>query len=331
MQRTQVWIEKNGPAQVMTLKESTCPPVGNQQVLIKVHFSGINFADIIMRLGFYPDAPQKPFVPGYEVSGIVEKVGRGVKGLNVGDKVCALTHFSGYSSHVVLDDNQVIKLGSDVDLEEAAAIPVTFVTAEVALNDMGRVRKGDKVLIDCATGGVGVMATQMALEAGAEVYGLTSSEKKKAFIKANGAHAFTHEEFAMDKNLNEFDFVLNSLGGESIVQHFKRLRQTGRIVCIGISSGIEGKKRNWFKILKTVVLTPRFSMLKLFNLNKGVYGLNALRILEDPQLVADIKSRLSQSQYSQTVGKVFKASDVALAHQAIENREVTGKVLLHWH
>jgi NADPH:quinone reductase-like Zn-dependent oxidoreductase len=329
MLRQQIWIEKNGPAHVLTMKDSACPPLGKEQVQVKVAFSGINFADIIMRLGFYPDAPKKPFVPGYEASGIVERVGFKVSGIKPGDKVFFVTRFEGYSSHLMVDQNQVMVLHPQADLDRAAALPVNFLTAYLALFEMGRTRPGDKVLIDCASGGVGNLAIQMAKNSGASVVGLTSSEKKKHLIQSLGAVALTHEEFLADKQNKDFDFILNSLGGASIKFHFSRLGTNGKIVCIGISSGITGRK-NYFKILQAVWQMPKFSMLQLFNQNKGVFGLNVLHVMNNPQLVEKLKQEILKTKVEPLIGRIFAAKDVSFAHLCIENREVAGKVLLRW-
>src|SRR6187397_2982587 len=112
----EIVIEKYGPARALTLRERAADPVGPDQVAIAVKYSGINFADIQMRLGFYPDAPKKPFVPGYEVSGVITAIGKNVRELKVGDQVVAGTYFGGYASHVTIPARQVFKLPRTVDL-----------------------------------------------------------------------------------------------------------------------------------------------------------------------------------------------------------------------
>ena len=152
---------------------------GADEVAIDVAYSGINFADIQMRLGFYPDAPKRPFVPGYEVSGTVTAVGKNVRDLKAGDPVAAGTYFGGYASSVTIPARQVFRLPTSIGLEAGAALPVNYFTAQLALFEMARVRKGDRVLIECATGGVGVLAMQMARHAGAEVTGLTTRSEER--------------------------------------------------------------------------------------------------------------------------------------------------------
>src|SRR5690606_10891103 len=132
------------------------------EVAIDVAYSGVNFADIQMRLGFYPDAPRRPFVPGYEVSGKVAAVGEDVAGLQGGDPVVAGTCLGGYRSRVTVPGPQVFRLPPAIGLAAGAALAVAFFTAQLAVLEMARVRAGDRVLIEPGTGGVGVIATQMA-------------------------------------------------------------------------------------------------------------------------------------------------------------------------
>ena len=333
MSHHSIKIEKFGGAASLAVRDLTPRAPGDDEVAIDVAYSGVNFADIQMRLGFYPDAPKKPFVPGYEVSGRVTAVGKNVQGLRAGDAVMAGTYFGGYSSHVTIPARQVFKLPPSVDLEHGAAIPVNYFTAQLALFEMARVRKGDRVLIECATGGVGVLAIQMALHAGAEVTGLTTSAHKKGFIEELGAIAYTRDEFRKTESLRGYDFILNASGGAEINWQRTRLAITGRMVCLGMSSGVKDGKRNIPRIALAALRTPRISVLKLFDANTGIYALNALHILKDPTWIAKLTKSMTDVEamgLRPHVGKVFAASDVSSAHAFLETKQATGKVLLRW-
>jgi 2-desacetyl-2-hydroxyethyl bacteriochlorophyllide A dehydrogenase len=326
-------IEKFGAASTLRLRELAPTAPGDEEVAIDVAFSGINFADIQMRLGFYPDAPKRPFVPGYEVSGTVAAVGKGVRDLKEGDRVIAGTYFGGYASRVIVPARQVFKLPRTLDLQTGAALPVAYFTAQLAMFEMARVRKGDRVLIEAATGGVGVIAMQMAQHAGAEVTGLTTSPHKKSFITERGATAYTVDEFRADESLRGYDLILNSSGGPNITWQRARLGLTGRIVCFGMSSGVRDGKRNLFRMASAALRTPRIRILQLFDANTGVFALNALHILRDPQWVEKLTRSLGDVEAMQIVphvGKVFPAPEVALAHGFLETKQATGKVLLQW-
>ncbi len=326
-------IEKFGPANTLKLREIAPRTPGDDEVAIDVAYSGVNFADVQMRIGMYPDAPKKPFVPGYEVSGTIAAVGKNVQGLTRGDRVVAGTYFGGYASSVTVPAHQVFKLPGALELPEAAALPVAYFTAQLAVFEMARVRKGDRVLIECGTGGVGVLATQMARHAGAEVTGLTTSPHKKSFIEGLGATAYTIDEFRTNPALRGYDMILNASGGSNIEWQRARLGMTGRMVCIGMTSAVANGKRSFLKIAKALVTTPRISVLRLFNANTGIYALNALHVLRDPAWIARLTSSMSQIEpmhLKPVVGKVFPATDVGAAHAFLETKQATGKVLLQW-
>ena len=329
----EIAIETYGGADTLKVRERPAAEPKAGEVAIDVAYSGINFADIQMRLGFYPDAPKKPFVPGYEVSGTIAAVGPGVTGWNVGDKVVAGTYFGGYTSRAVIPAVQAFALPRHLDLPAGAALPVNYFTARLALDEMARVRAGDKVLIECATGGVGVLAIQLARHAGAEVTGLTTSAHKKAFIEGLGARAMTKAEWLADASATGYDMILNASGGAEIQPQRARLAITGRMVCIGLSSGVKDGKRSFVRMGMAALRTPRISVLKLFDSNSGIFALNALKVLEDPTWVERLTRSLGDVEAQGMVphvGKVFPATDVAAAHHLLETKGATGKVLLAW-
>ncbi len=333
MTHQQIAIEKYGAASTLKLREVADEAPGDDEVAIDVAYSGVNFADIQMRLGFYPDAPKRPFVPGYEVAGKVAAVGKNVTNVRPGDPVAAGTYFGGYASRVKVAANQVLRRPAGLDLAAGAALPVNYFTAHLALHEMARVRAGDRVLVECATGGVGVLAMQMARHVGAEVTGLTTTAAKKDFIRGYGATAYTREEFRADATLTGYDFILNASGGAEMAWQRKRLGITGRMVCIGVNSGVKDGKRNLPRMALAVVRTPRISVLKLFDENSGIFALNALHVLKDPTWVERLTrafASVEQLGLQPHVGKVFPAADVASAHRFLETKQATGKVLLAW-
>jgi synaptic vesicle membrane protein VAT-1 len=331
--RQEIAIEKYGPARTLRLRESPTPPPNKDEVTIAVKYSGVNFADIHMRLGLYPDAPKRPFIPGYEVSGHIERVGDSVGWLKPGEPVVAGTYFGGYASRVTVPASQVFPLPATTDLAEGAALPVNFFTAHLALFEMARIREGDRVLIECATGGVGTLAIQMARHAGAEVVGLTTTESKKDYIRDLGATPYTRDEFYADPALTGYDFILQASGGKEISRQLGRLGLTGRMVCMGMSSGVKDGRRNLLRVLRAVIQTPRLSVLKMFGLNTGVFGLNALHVLRDETWVKKLTERVGDVDaygLRPHIGRVFRATDAPEAHEFLQTRQALGKVLLEW-
>lgn len=326
-------IEHYGAAHTLKLREGIVRRPGDDEVAIDVAYSGVNFADIQMRLGFYPDAPKKPFIPGYEIAGRIAEVGRNVTGFRPGDPVAAGTYFGGYADRVVLPASQLLRLPATLALEVAAALPVNFFTAHLALFEMARIRPGDRIVIECATGGVGVLAMQLARHAGAEVTGLTTSGHKKSFIESYGARAYTRAEFRAAPELHGYDMILNASGGAEVNWQRARLGITGRMVCIGVNSGVKDGRRNLPRMALAALRTPRVSVLKLFNANTGIYALNALHVLRDPTWIDRITKAFeafADLGFAPHIGKVFPAAEVAQAHAFLETKQATGKVLIAW-
>lgn len=310
------------------VKELT--PEANE-VVVKTHFSGINFADIVMRQGFYPDAPKYPFTPGYEFSGEIEKVGPGVQNLQAGERVFGGSFFGGYAGRIKVPANQVRKVPEQLSMEEAASIPVSFLTAYITLFDLARVRTGDKILIDCMTGSLGHFCMEILKGMNCEITGLTSSESKLPLIQEMGARGMTHEQFYQLQDKKEkFDFVLNSQGGKSITEHYKRLSPTGRMVMVGASSAVKPGKRSLLKAIKMLMGMPTFKPVNIMNDNKGVMGLNVLRLFEDPHFLFERLDKVSLFDLKINVDKTFSAKEVGLAHRYIEEKKSKGKVLLSW-
>jgi synaptic vesicle membrane protein VAT-1 len=173
----QIWITKIGPPEVLEVKEAPDPEPKAGEVRIRVEASGVNFADIMGRLGLYPDLPPIPVVPGYEVSGQIDAVGAGVAPDWAGRAVWAATRFGGYADTVCVPIKQVFARPAGMSALEAAAIPVNYFTAWQLIVVMGGLKAGETVLIHSAGGGVGIAATQIAKNIGAQVIGTASAAK----------------------------------------------------------------------------------------------------------------------------------------------------------
>src|SRR5919107_4982942 len=143
----QAVIPRHGPPDVFEIRESPDPAPGPGEIRIRVRAAGINFADILARIGLYPDAPKPPVVVGYEVAGVVDAVAPGVTSFREGDRVVALTRFGGYSDCVVVPAAQAYRFPERLSDAEAAAVPVTYLTAAIALYRMAALTAGEVVLL----------------------------------------------------------------------------------------------------------------------------------------------------------------------------------------
>ena len=177
-----VLIPRFGPPEIMVEKEVALPAPGPGEVHLRVHGAGINFADLLQRVGLYGKVPELPYAPGFEVAGTVAQVGPGVEGWKEGDRAAAVLRFGGYARDVVVPAGQLFPFPDAMSFLEAAGIPVVFLTAWVCLFETGHARPGDTALILGAGGGVGTAAVQLAVDRGLKVYGTAGTAEKRAFV-----------------------------------------------------------------------------------------------------------------------------------------------------
>src|SRR5712691_2753134 len=213
-----VVITKHGGPGVLEGQEMADPELGPGQVRIAVAAAGINFADVMARMGLYPDAPKTPCVIGYEVAGTILELGEGVSDsqppLANGQRVFAGTKFGGYASQVVVPASDVVPLPDGLSFEQGAAIPVNYATAWAGLVGYGNLQPGERVLIHSAGGGVGVAATQIAKRFGGEVYGTASPGKHARISELGVDHALDYTKPGWESGLPKFDLILDAIGGK---------------------------------------------------------------------------------------------------------------------
>lgn len=329
---------RNGNVDVLQLQERPDPIPAQGQVLVRVKAAGLNFADILARQGLYPDGPPKPCVMGYEVSGVIEAVGDEVDRSLVGKSVVAMTRFGGQAELVIVPFTQVFAKPEHLSFEQAAAIPVNYLTAWALLVVMGGLRKEEAVLIHNAGGGVGLAALDIAKHIGATTYG-TASPSKHAFLSERGLdHAIDYRnrdwlpELMRLTDDRGVELVIDPVGGASWKKSYRALRRTGRMGVFGIStasaSGIKGKLR----ALKALMQTPRFNPLGLMNRNRGVFGLNLGHLWQEGEKVAgwtrEIMRGIEEGWIRPHVDCAFSFEQAADAHRYIEARRNIGKVVL---
>jgi NADPH:quinone reductase-like Zn-dependent oxidoreductase len=333
----QVWITKTGSPEVLKVQEAPDPEAGDGQVRIRVQASGINFADLMARVGLYPDAPKVPCVVGYEVSGTIDQLGKGVTGFAKGDRVFGMPKFGGYTDTLVLSTDQVFAMPEGMTFEEAAALPVVYITAYYMMLFSGNLREGSHVFIHSAAGGVGQAAIQLAKTKNCVIYG-TASPKKHDFLRAQGCHhpidsggdyAAATRALVKERGL---DLILDPVGGASWKQGYDLLGPAGRIVCFGLSSAAAGKTRSLFHALMQVMQIKKYSPMDLMSDNKTVSGCNMGHLFDRLDILKpqfqDLLSLYAAGKIKPHVDKTFSFDEAPAAHHYLHDRKAMGKVLL---
>lgn len=337
----QIVNKEDGGYNVLGIEEVSDPGPGEGELLIEVKASGLNFADILARKGQYPDAPDKPCVMGYEVAGIVSETGSNVDSAWTGKEVVAFTRFGGQAEKVIVKTSQAFEKPENLSFEEAAAIPVNYLTAWILIKVMGSLQPEESILIQNAGGGVGLAAIDVAKHIGATIFG-TSSPWKHDFLYDRGIdHAIDYRNKNWLRELMKLtdkrgvELVIDSLGGKEWKRSYKALRATGRLGMFGIITASEdpegGLKGKW-SLLKTVVKMPFFHPLSLVDKNRGVFGVNLGHLWHEPEKARIWFRRLlvgvEDGWVRPHVDEVFLYEEIERAHRYVEERRNIGKVIL---
>jgi NADPH:quinone reductase-like Zn-dependent oxidoreductase len=332
-------ITEHGPPEVLKVLERPDPEVGPGQVRIAVKAAGINFSDLLARIGTYSDAPKPPCVIGYEVAGDVEAVGDGVEGIKPGDRVIAGSRFGGQAELVVVNAADVVPLPDDWSYEKGAALPVVYATAYAGLIRYGNVLRGERVLIHAAAGGVGIAAIQIAKHLGAEIYGTASAPKHDA-IRAQGVeHAIDYHSQDVVKEIRRItgekkplDLVMDAIGGSSLRKSWSLLRAGGRLVAYGISESGGGERREIGKLLKMVATSPVLPILLMMRDSKSVIGLNMLTVWDAKgsldEFIGPLRELMAEGVIDPVIAEAFPIERAADAHRFLSERKNIGKVVL---
>jgi len=334
----QIWIPKIGEPDVLEVREAPDPVPGPGEVRIRVAASGINFADILARMGLYPDAPKLPAVVGYEVAGVVDGFGDGVDGLKSGDRVVSMTRFGGYSDVVCVPRGLVQPQPANLDAEEAASIPVNYLTAWLMLVRLGNVRPGERVLVHACAGGVGLAAVQICRHFGAEVIGTASAAKHERLRSMGVSECIDYrtrdfEEAVADlTNGRGVDIVLDAVGGDSFARSYRCLNSLGRLFVFGVSSLAPGTRRRLGSALLGLLRMPKFKPVSLMTLNRGVFGVNLGNLWHRGDELSDMLGAIldlfGDGTFQPVVDRRFSFAEAAAAHQYIQDRKNFGKVVL---
>jgi NADPH:quinone reductase-like Zn-dependent oxidoreductase len=317
--------------------EISLPEVHANQVLIKVHAFGLNYADVMARKGLYKDAPPLPAVLGYEVVGIIEKIGKNVTNFEVGQRVLAFTRFGGYAEYAVADYRAVIAINDSVLNGEAVALATQYCTAYFAAMMMANIQPGEKVLVHAAAGGVGTAVIQLAKQIGCEIYATVGSDAKFSYLNELGVDFpinYVNNDFAeiiRSKGI-QMDVIFDPVGGSSFKKGKTILAHGGRIVCYG---GAERSSGNLLQTLKFVFNFGFFSPIALLMKSQGYIGVNMLRIADNkPEMIQhclkNVMKLFDEGKLSPKVGASFKSSEIVLAHQLLESRKSVGKIVVEW-
>lgn len=327
------WVApRYGPSEVLRLEEVPDPKPGPGQALVRVRAIGLNFADCMARSGVYPNTPKPPFIPGMEVAGEVVALGEGVSEPPVGTAVAAVPIFGGHAEYVVVKATHLRALPAGLSFEEGASLVVTGLTADHALFTIGRLREGERVAVLAAAGGVGTLAVQMAVQAGARVLAVASTAPKRELVRKLGAHEAVSYEAYAEALQGGVDVVLDSVGGRYFRRGWRALRPDGRYVLFGFAAAI-GPRR--VRYLKAAFELFRMGAVLPFLLVQSCRQLAGFNLSLVPHLAPHLARRyehlvqlVREGTLKLVIGKVFPFSELPQAHAFLQGRGSVGKVVV---
>ncbi len=328
-------------AEAFELTERNTPVPNKDQVLIQVEAFGLNFADVMARLGHYRDCPPLPAVLGYEVVGNVLDTGSNVREFNTGQRVLAFTRFGGYATHVVSDSRAVVPIPEEMDAGKATALATQYCTAYFAAEEMVKLKEGDHVVIQAAAGGVGTALVQLCKHRKCIIYGGAGSQEKLDYLLQIGVdHPINYRKKKLYKEVFRImdgerpDVIFNSVGGSTVKKGIKTLPPGGRIVCYG-NAGVTNKKKGMFTTLKQGYDFGFLFLPFLLMESKGVIGVNMLRVAdEEPwvlnRIMHNVVELFKAGVIDPVIGAKFPVERVVQAHEYVESRQSIGKVVVKW-
>ena len=318
-------VESFGPADHLRIAELAVPEPNDTQVRIRVQGTSVNFADIKARYGQYHGGKQPPFVPGLDVTGTIDAIGRGVQTLAVGQRVIAFPAGGSYAEYVIADERLSFPVPESVPVDVAAACPIVSFTAYALLTRVARLERRETVLVHAAAGGVGTTAVQLArlLGAGA-VIGTVGSEAKRAVAREAGAdHVVLHSDPNFPEEVRAItqgrgaDVILDSISGSVAERSLQCLAMYGRLVHFGSSSGE----------------SATFEARDLHASCRSVLGFSlGTTRRERPAFLAPIAAEvlpyLADGRLEMRIGGRFPLEEAADAHRFVESRQSVGKVII---
>jgi NADPH:quinone reductase-like Zn-dependent oxidoreductase len=334
-----VLVRAPGGHDALTLVEAPDPVPGPGVLRVRVAAAGVNYADVIVREGWYDAAKGLyPLTPGFEFAGVVDAVGPGTEGFAPGERVFGFTRFGGYASAQLVEPARLRRVPEAWTLEQAAGLPAVQLTAYHALRGVAKVSPGETLLVHSAAGGVGLALLQQARLLGCRAVGVVGSAGKAALAREFGAAAVAVRGPRLWEELDAaapegFDAVFDANGITTPRPGFARLRQGGRLVVYGFAEmfprgrrpGPLGLALNWLRV-------PRFSPLELTGTNRSVMGFNVVHLTDRPELAKEgldaVAAWAADGSLRPAPVTAFPAERAADAHRALESGATSGKLVL---
>lgn len=343
MRNTRVIVTHYGGPDSLQVTDEECPEPKNGEVRVRVLAAGVCQPDLMMREGFHPETPPLPFTPGWDLVGLVDRLGDGVAEVDSGQLVAALPITGAYSEYVCLPQRELVPVPFGLDAAEAVSLVLNYVTAYQMLHRSAKVKAGQRVLIHGATGGVGSALMQLGLLAGLEMYGTCSSQHTPV-ISALGGIPIDYKQVDFVKEVHRLtgsgvDIVFDGIGGPNIWRSREALCPGGTVVAYGLSAALRGGRlasgrsgrRNRFQRLAIFVLFIAAGYILPGRKRVVPYSIQWLKRMRPALFRQDLIALfdlLQQKRIKPLIARRFSLAEARQAHELLGEQGVTGKVVL---
>jgi NADPH:quinone reductase-like Zn-dependent oxidoreductase len=341
MRHTRIIVTHYGGPDALRVVEEECPEPKDGEVRVRVLAAGVSLPDIMAREGVHPETPRLPFTPGWDLVGVVDRLGAGVSGIAPGQIVAALPISGAYAEFVCLPHRELVPVPSGLDTAEAVSLVLNYVTASQMLHRSARVRPGQRVLIHGAAGGVGSALLQLGRLAGLEMYGTCSARGASAVADLGGIPIdYQHQDFVTEIHRltsEGVDVVFDPIGGPHIWHSRKALRPGGRVVVYGHTTSLRGglasgrPGRHRFRGMAIIGLYIVGGWLLPGRRRVVPYSIQWLKRLKPALFRQDLIALfelLQQQRIKPLIAQRLPLAAARHAHELLGKGGVTGKIVL---
>jgi NADPH:quinone reductase-like Zn-dependent oxidoreductase len=343
MRQTKIVVTRYGGPEVITVVEEECPAAIPGEVRVRVLAAGVSLPDVLAREGVHPETPRVPYTPGWDLVGIVDQIGEGVTGFELGQTVAAMPISGCYAQYVCLPQQKLVPVAEGLDPTETVAVVLNYITAYQMLHRSAKVKPGQGVLIHGASGGVGTALLQLGRLAGVKMFGTCSAQAAEV-VKELGATPIDYRNSDFVQEIHRLsgdgvDAVFDGIGGDNLWRSREALREGGRVVVYGFQAKLHGGKMasgapsgrhpiresailGWY-ILRNCFLPGRKSMVPY-----SIQWMMRLRPVWFRQDVLTLFDLLQQKKIKPLIAERLPLCQARQAHELLGSGGVIGKIVL---
>lgn len=343
MKHKRIVVTHYGGSDSLQVIEEDVPEPKDGEVRVRVQAAGVSLPDVMAREGIHPETPKVPFTPGWDLVGAVDKIGKSVSGIELGQTVASMPIHGAYSEYICLPQRELVPVPAGLDSAEGVSLILNYITAYQMMHHSAKIKSGQRVLIHGASGGVGTALLQLGKLSDLKMYGTCSSKGASAVTELGGipidykSQDFVKEILRLTKD--GVDVVFDPIGGKHLWESRKALRNGGRVIGYGLITSIRGEglssgrpgRRNRFRGTAAFGLYITGGWLLPGRKRVIPYSIQTLKRLKPELFRQDLRTLLDllqQKKIKPIIAQTYPLSEARQAHESLEKGGVVGKLVL---